>query len=283
MRAARLLPALAVLVVACGDSTPVTLRYRPPEGAVYRYAMTQEMAMRPDNGADAENAGGMMAIRVAFTQTVRGPADGGTAVDVRVDSVTFSAPQMDQNQMSGAMQMLRGLTSHLVFDEQMHVLRAEVAEGSRVPPQLAGQIASGLRGSSFPLPARPVQRGESWTEELAPPSGQIPGLSKPLMLRYRLTLEDVRAEGADTIVRLKIQTTFPTDPIPFEMGGASATMRIEGSLDGDQEYSITRGAILRVNLKGTIRITTSGSTMGDASLAMDQRLGLELLEGAGTP
>jgi hypothetical protein len=269
-----------VLAAACGDATPVTVRYQPPEGAVYRYAMDQQMSIRSEEqGGDI----GGVTVHVAFTQTVRGPAEGGTAVEVRVDSVAVSGPQVEQGAMTAAMQMLRGLTSRIVFDERMQVLSSEISEGAGVPPQMAAQIANGLRGSAFPLPAHPVRRGESWTADLAPPSGQIPGLTKPLTLHYRLTLKDVRVRGADTVVQLGIETTFPRDPIPFEMGGASATMRIEGMLEGNQEYSITRGAIVRVGLKGTVRITTSGSALGDGTMAMDQQLDLALLEGAGTP
>lgn len=280
MKVARAIPALVLLAAACGDATPVTLRYRPAAGARFRYLMNQDVSMtsQGDDSAGSQQ----LSILIAFTQSVTGPVAGGTRVAVRVDSVSLTTPAMPRAAGAEAAQMLRGLESNIVFDERMQVVTSEVANAAGVPPQLANQIAAGLRGASFPLPDHALSVGDSWTVAMTAPT-PVPGLNQPLTLSYRITLKALRVTAADTVVHLSLETSFPKDPLTLNLGGAPATMTINGSLRGEQDYSIVRGAIISVDLKGTVRVAMRGGPMGDGAMVMDQRLRLTLLEDAATP
>src|SRR5881394_1660696 len=60
---------------ACGGHGPkVTLRYRPPAGAVYRYGLEQRTELRMESGPLAALGKQHILIRMYFTQTVKGPA-----------------------------------------------------------------------------------------------------------------------------------------------------------------------------------------------------------------
>jgi hypothetical protein len=274
----KLAPAAAILAVfaaaACGDATRVTLRYRPAAGASFRYVMNQDVTVRVAGSPEER-----MAIYVAFTQTTKGPVDSGTEVSVRVDSVSLTAPRIPPEQASAASQMLRGLESAIVLDERMHVVRSAVSNAAGVPPQMANQIVSGLRGASFPLPATPVGRGDSWQAEMAAPMSQVPGLTEPIMLRYRIRVQKIEIAGADTIVHFDVRTSFPEDPIQVQ----GAAMRFGGALHGAQQYSLARSAIVRVELDGTVRVTTAAGGADDEAVELDQRLVLHLVTGAGPP
>jgi len=282
MNAVRALPVVALALTACGDSTPLTLRYQPRAGSTFRYVLNQEVTIRAEGPEAGAADGQQLTIRIAFTQSVKGPVEGGIEVVVRVDSVAVTSPQFPSAAMSQATQMLQGLESHIVFDDRMQVVRSEVSDAAGVPPQLANQIVTGLRGASFPLPDHPLRVGESWSVDMAAPTG-VPGMTAPLKLRYTLTLKGVRASGADTVVRLALETSFPKEPISLGGDGPPSTMRFDGSLRGEQEYSLSRGAIVRVALSGSLRVSTSGGGLGEGAMVMDQRLGLELLESAATP
>jgi hypothetical protein len=281
MNRARALTATALLVASCGDSTPVTLKYHPAAGSTFRYVKNQEVKIQAE-GDSADGVGQELTIRIGFTQTVKGPADLGTQVAVRVDSVTLMSPQAPPGASDQASQMLRGLESNIVFDDRMKVVTSDVANAAGVPPQMANQIANGLRGASFPLPDRALSVGDSWSVQMEAPT-PVPGLSEPLKLTYRVTLQDLTVTGADTVVRLALETSFPKDPINLEVGGARASMTINGTLRGEQEYSLARSAIVSVELKGTVRVSMRGGPMGDASMVMDQGLRLRLLDNPATP
>lgn len=274
MNVVRAVPVLALGLVACGDSTPITLHYHPKPGSTFRYVMNQDLTMQPEGGQQGVTPQ-QLTVRIAFTQTVKGPAEGGIAIAVRVDSVTMTSPGLPAEAVSQATAMLRGLESRLVFDEHMKVLSSAVSDAAGVPPQLANQIASGLRGASFPLPDRPLKVGESWSVEMAAPTG-LPGMSQPLQLHYEITLKDVTVTGADTVVRLGIETTFPKDPINVSGPDGNGTVTMDGRMKGDQEFSLTRGTIVRVDLSGSMKVTTAGG-VGVGAMKMEQRLGLELL------
>lgn len=269
-------------IAACGDATTLTLRYNPAAGTSFRYAMEQEVSVTMEGDSVPPDAKQNITIVIAFTQSVRGPVDGGTEVRLRVDSVTLSSPQLPPQAMASAGGMLRGLETAIVFDGRMQTVRSSVADPGGAPPQLAAQIGSSLRGASFPLPDGPVKVGETWTVEAPAPTGQIPGLTKPLMLTSRMRIDGFRVSGADTIVHIKIETSFPRDPIPLDFG-ADVTLRIDGTLHGEQEYSLARSALVMSTMAGKVRTSTTGGPIGANSMTLDQRLSLHLIEDAPTP
>ena len=279
MNLVRAVPAVALVLAACGDSTAIALHFHPQPGSTFQYAMKQDLTMKADDKGGGEPQ--TLGISIAFTQMVKGPAEGGIEIVLRVDSVGMASPGMPAGAVAQATQMLRGLESRLIFDEHMKVIRSEVSDAAGVPPQLANQIASGLRGASFPLPDRPLKIGESWTVDMAAPTG-LPGMAQPLQLHYEITLKDMTVTGADTVVRLGLETTFPKDPINVSGQEGSGTVRLDGSMKGEQQFSITRGAIVRVEMNGSMKITTAGG-LGEGSMIMEQRLALELLGSSTTP
>jgi hypothetical protein len=283
MKAVRVVAVAAlVLVAGCGDKATLTMRFSPAEGASFRYALEQEVAMRMEGDSVPDDARQDITIGIAFTQSVRGPVEGGTEIRLRVDSVTMSSPQLPPQLMANAAGMLRGLETAIVFDSRMQAVRTSVADPGGAPPQLAAQIASSLRGASFPLPDGPVRVGQTWTVEAPAPMGQIPGLARPLLLTSRLRIDRFRVEGADTVVHIRIETTFPREPIALDSTMSGGSVQIDGTLRGEQEYSLGRQALVTSSLGGTVRTSVSGG-MAPGTFFLEQRMSMRLLEDAAAP
>jgi len=280
MKGLRCASALVVLLGACGDSTRVTLRYQPAAGTTLHYIMDQDLTVRMEGAAGAAGRQDIK-MHIEYTHTVKGPTDGGTEVALHIDGVDAKSPQMPPAVLSAMSEMLRGIETNIVFDERMQVVRAGVTNQGNVPAEFTSQLAGGIQGATFPLPEHPIKVGQSWTGEIAAPTGRIPGLSEPLKLHYRVRLARIRPSGADTVARLEIEASFPNDPIHIPSG---ATLTMDGTMKGDLEYSVTRSAIIHSSLKGTIRITSSGGGPGDqGAMALDQSLELLLMDTGPTP
>ena len=284
MKGARTLAVGALmLAAACGDRPTLTMRYTPATGSSFHYNLEQEVAMRMDGDSFPGRAQQTLTIIVAFTQTVKGPAEGGTEVRLRVDSVGLSSPELPPQAMASAGAVLQGLETAIVFNERMQSVRSEVTDAGGAPPQLAAQISSSLRGASFPLPEGPIRVGQSWTVDVPAPTGQVPGLTQPLMLSMRQRLESFRVAGTDTIVTIAIATSFPKEPIRITLDSTEATLQLSGTLSGDQDYSLARHALLRSNVGGTVRTTTKGPALGENVVVIDQRMTLTLVGDSLTP
>ena len=271
------------VVAACGDRPTITLRYAPAVGSSFRYALEQDLSMKLEgDSAGAQNSQGL-AIRIAFAQTVQAQVDGGTEVYLRVDTVALSSPEISPQVMANAGKMLQGLTTAMVFDSRMQVVSSRVADPGGASERDAAMVSSSLRGASLPLPPGPVRVGEVWTVEMPAPSGQVPGLTKPLMLTSRLRIESFRVEGGtDTIVTIKFETGFPKEPVPVSLEGPG-TLQIEGKLIGEQVYSLGRQALVSSNMAGTVRTTTKGAGLGDNVVVVEQRLNLRLVQATAAP
>ncbi len=276
--------AIAVLAVAaaCADRPTLTLRFAPPVGSAFRYALEQDLSMKleGDSAASANTQG--LAIRINFVQTVQSQVDSGTEVYLRVDTVALSSPEIPREVMANAGKMLQGLTTAMVFDPRMQVVSSRVADPGGASERDAAMVSSSLRGASLPLPPGPVRVGEVWTVEMPAPSGQVPGLTKPLMLKSRLWITGFQVEGTDTIVTIKFETGFPKEPIPVSLEG-SGTLRIDGKLTGEQAYSMGRHALVNSNMSGTVRTTTEGAGLGDNVVVVQQRLNLRLVQATPAP
>src|SRR5213592_4158338 len=98
MPGARSLALAAVALVAVGgcrggaSGPKVTLRYHPPAGAAYHYALDQQNAMRIEGGPMSAMPEQTFRMRMYYTQQVNGPAQGGVAVTVTFDSTSLDAP-----------------------------------------------------------------------------------------------------------------------------------------------------------------------------------------------
>jgi hypothetical protein len=274
--------AVALLLAACrpgeaGHSDArVTLRYHPPAGAVYQYALVQRNVMTMEAGPLAGMGKQELAMRMYFTQTVKGPAAEGNGIEVQVtfDSTSMEMPGVAPEMIARELARLRGLKSTVVFNERAQVVRTDFGATRDIPPELASQMATGIKAMTFAFPEQPVGRGDSWTVATELPVGQLPGASGAAggagPARTTLTVREIRVSGggADTAVVLDVKTAFPTDPIQLNIGGQRATLKLSGTLAGDQHFSLTRGAVLEGTLKGTMKMNVSAAALGQQAMVV---------------
>ncbi len=287
MPAARSLAlATVALVTVCGcrggaSGSKITLRYHPPAGAAYHYALDQQNAMRIEGGPMSAMPEQTFRMRMYYTQLVKGPAQGGVAVTVTFDSTSIEAPGMGPGAMGPALDRMRGMKSDVVYDERMHVLSAAFTGLAGAPSPVTEQLGSSMKGMAFPLPEGPVGVGDSWVTEHELPLGQQLNASHALKSRTKITVKEIRIATADTSVVLGIETTFPDEPITLTQpgeGGApqTATLKLSGRLSGEQEYSLQRSAQVRAMMGGTIKMKSASGGRGEMTMAMTQQTSLQL-------
>lgn len=272
--------ALAV-PLGCGrsDAAKVTLKYHPPAGAIYHYTLEQFFDIHFEGGSMAQMPQQQMTMRLQFTQTVGGPTTGGIGVTVKLDSTTLDSPLMAAGALRAALDGIRGLTSAMVYDDRMNVVHAELVNAGPKPSPLAEQFGKNLKEAAFPLPPGPVGVGDSWTAEIEAPLQQVT-TGTPLKATTKLTIKEIDTAGPDTIVRVALETTFPGEPIKVLQDGQVLTLKLSGSLTGDQLYSVNRGAVLRSSRSGTVRIKMQGAGIGadGTTVTAKQSTALELHE-----
>ena len=290
MIAARSLALAATLLVTVGgcrggaSGPKVTLRYHPPAGAAYHYALDQQNAMRIEGGPMGAMPEQTFRMRMYYTQLVKGPAQGGVAVTVTFDSTSLDAPGMGPGAMRPALDRMRGMRSDIVYDDRMHVLSAAFTGLTGAPSPVTEQLGSSMKAMAFPLPEGPVGVGDSWVAEHELPLGQQAlSASRPLKSRTRITVKEIQIAGADTSVVLGIETHFPDDPITLTQrgeGGApqTGTLRLSGSLSGEQVYSLQRSAQVRAMMGGTIKMKSGTAGQPETTMAMTQQTSLQLTE-----
>ncbi|MEX2157323.1 MAG: hypothetical protein WD773_10855 [Gemmatimonadales bacterium] len=264
----------ALVLTACRDrgaGDRVTLRYHPPAGAVYHYTLVQRNLMTMESGPLAGMGQQEIGMRMHFTQTVTGPAAGGSGIEVQVtfDSTSMEVPGVPADTIARVLSRLRGLKSTVVFDERGQVLRTDLGPTPGVPPEVAAQMAGGIKAMTFAFPAQPVGKGDSWTISTELPVSQLPGVGGGAgPARTTLTVRDIRVAGADTTVVFDITTMFPTDPIPLDIAGQRASLKLSGTLTGDQQFSLARGAVLEGTLKGTMKMNVTAAALGTQEMVV---------------
>jgi hypothetical protein len=267
----------ALVAAACGDRggdapAKVTLRYHPLVGAVHRYALEQVNTMRAESGPLVGMGEQKLALRMHFTATVTGPVPGGGGggieTKITFDSTHMEAPGMTPEVMAREMRQLRGLVGTVVFDERAQVVKINMGTAPGVAPELASQLATGVKAMAFTLPEQPVGPGDSWTVATEMPGGQLPGVNAAGTSRTKLTVREIRVSAGDSTVLLDVETTFPGDPISLSLAGRPATLRLSGSLTGDQVFSLTRGAVVSSTVKGTIKMNLSGGPLGGQGMVI---------------
>ena len=260
--AAVIMPAVLV-PMGCGrgDGTKLTLRYHPPAGATYRYTLEQQNNMKFEGGPMAKVPDQQISLHMHYTQTVTGPTEGGVAVAVRFDSTAMELPLMAPNAYGPALERMRGLTSNVVYDDRMNVIKAEFTNAGDLSP-ITEQLGKNLKAMTFPLPQDPVGVGDSWTSEMELPINQMGSGGPPTTAKTKLTVKEIHAGGSDTTVVVALETTFPTDPIKVTQQGQMITLNLSGTMTGEQEFSVTRGAVLRSLMGGTMKIKMTGGMLG---------------------
>jgi hypothetical protein len=244
---------------------------------VYHYALEQSTKVTMLSGPLTGMGEQQLTMRMQFTQTIKGPAadGGGTEVQVVFDSTMMEMPGVPSDAAARELAKLRGLSSIVVFDARAQVVRSDFAAQPGVTPEMANQMAAGIKAMTFAFPEQPVGRGDSWTVSTELPLGQVPGAdaSSAGPARTTLTVREIRATPTDTSVFLDIKTTFPTGPIQLTLGGLGglgqrATLKISGALAGGQEFSLTRGAVVNGTLKGAMTMNITGAMLGSRAMAM---------------
>jgi len=290
MRPARSLALAATVLLTVGgcrggaSGPKVTLRYHPPAGADYHYALDQQNAMRIEGDPMSAMHEQTFRMRMYYTQVVKGPAQGGVAVTVTFDSTSLDAPGMGPGAMRPALDRMRGMKSDIVFDDRMQVLSAAFTGLTGTPSPVTEQLGSSMKSMAYPLPEGPVGVGDSWVAEHDLPLGrQALSTSRPLKSRTKITVKEIQIAGADTSVLLGIETSFPDDPITLTQqgeGGApeTGTLRVTGNLSGEQLYSLTRSAQVRAMRGGTIKMKSAAKGQPEMTMAMTQQTSLQLTE-----
>lgn len=263
-----------LIVTACGGGGPkIALRYHPPAGAVYHYALEQGTQVTMRSGPLRGMGQQQLKMRMHFTQTIKGPAavGGGIAVEVVFDSTTMEMPGVASDSAERELAKMRGLRSTVVFDERAQIVRSDFAAQPGVTPELANQMGAGIKAMTFAFPEQPVGRGDSWTVSTELPLGQVPGAdaSSAGPARTTLTVREIRTTPSDTSVFLNVKTTFPTGPIRLGLGG---TLKISGALAGDQQFSLTRGAVVNGTLKGAMTMNITAAMLGSRAMEMSSEI-----------
>src|SRR5256885_3379379 len=277
---------LLAMIGGCrgGASGPkVTLRYHPPAGAAYHYALDQQNAMRIEGGPMSAMPEQTFRMRMYYPQLVKGPMQGGVAVTVTFDSTSLDAPGMGAGAMRPALDRMRGMRSDVVYDDRMHVLSAAFTGLTGDPSPVTEQLGSSMKAMTFPLPEGPVGVGDSWMAEHELPLGrQAVNASGPLKSRTRITVKEIQVAGADTSIVLGIETRFPDEPItltqPSVRGTQTGTLRLSGSLSGEQVYSLQRSAQVRAMMGGPIKMKSGSAGQPETTMAMTQQTSLHLTQ-----
>lgn len=264
---------LAVMAVAScgGGGSTIAIRYHPPAGAVYHYALEQETQVTLRSGPLTGLGKQQLSMRMHFTQMIKGPATGGgTEVEVIFDSTTMELPGVPADAMERELDKMRGLRSTVVFDERAQILRTDFARRQNATPEMRNQMAAGIKAMTFAFPEQPVGPGDSWTVSTELPIGELPGTdaSQAGAARTTLTVREIHAAGPDTSVVLDIRTEFPAGPVQLTIAGQQATMTMSGELTGNQRFSVTRGAVTEATLKGAMTMNVTVAMFGAQKMVM---------------
>ncbi len=248
---------VSLAVAACGGGgggPKVVLRFHPPAGAVYHYALEQRTQVGIESGPLAAMGKQRLFMRVHFTQTVKGPTEGGTEVDVLFESMEMEIPGVSPDRIARELAKMNGLRSTIVYDQSGKVVRSNFEPAPGVPPDLTKQMSNGVQAMTFGFPDHPVGKGTNASQ--AGPA------------KTTLTVREIRITGADTAVVVDIKTTFPSGPIQVNSSGQTATIKIEGDLAGHQQFSISRGAILDGTIKGSTKMHLASALFGSKGMDM---------------
>jgi hypothetical protein len=280
MTGCRFLVLVATVAGLTGCRSPgtakVTLRFRPPAGAEYHYALEQRTSWTMESAAGPV-PGQDITLQIHYTQTVGGPTTGGTAVTVSYDSVTILpggyAPALDR---------MRGLKSRVVFDERGRVVSAAFAGIDGEASPIADQLERSMKGTALPLPDSPVGVGDSWTAD-AESAAPATGVGSSIPMRTRFTVKDIQAAGPDTTVVVAVESTFPGDPVSVKETSRGVaedhTVRVSGALTGERAYSLARGIPLRSTMGGSMRVEDRGPGGVPQVTTLSRQFSLQLTGG----
>src|SRR5207245_104104 len=128
-------------------------------------------------------------MRMYYTQSVDGPAEGGTGITVKFDSTTLESPMMGPDAMKPALDRMRGLTSTIVYDDRMNVVRAQFG-GVAGPPSSVpfARTLTGQRQLSVSTGA-PLSSTMSGTMRINARGGQLGAAGMTMAMEQRTSLQ----------------------------------------------------------------------------------------------
>ena len=269
--ARRILPAgvaLAAVFAGCGKSGPkVSLRFHPPAGAVYHFALDQNSKIKFESGPAAAMGEQQLAMHMYFTQAVGDPTGNNVVVTMTFDSIRAESPMLPQAMMEQTFQQMRGMKSTVVYDDRMHVQHLEFSGAPGMPPQMSDEITGSFKNLAFPFPDQPVGPGDSWEVQMELPMGNLRGVG-PIRTSTKITVKEIQVAGADTSVLLNVVTSFPRDPVNVQAQGQTVELKFAGTMTGEQLFSLRQGAPVRTTMGGTMHLEMKGGALGGQAMAM---------------
>src|SRR6266446_7038258 len=148
----------------CGGGPKIALRFHPPAGAVYHYALEQRAQISILSGPLTAMGKQHFFLRMPFTQTVKGPArEGGTEVEVVFESLTMEIPGVSPDRIARELAKVNGLRTTVVYDERGQIVRSNFVPALDLSPDVANQVETGIKAMTLGFPQQTVGRGDAWS------------------------------------------------------------------------------------------------------------------------
>jgi hypothetical protein len=282
LRGLALTVSLACAALGCG-SDKVLLRYHPKANSTHRYALDEQMKLAGAGAAaqlPAMDMGMSVQLRERVGESNRGGVTG-TAVTWSVDTLTFRAPAgMDAASPALASQIARvkAMSFDLVYDDRRIPLHVQVHDPLGEASAEGRRVTGNVEMFNYPLPVAPVGKGDHWRVETEIPLPQAGG---PISVQSVLTVKDITVADGDTTVVFTVSTQFPDRPIAISGMGRTMTMKLSGTITGEQAFSLSQGMVLDAAVSGTIKMAMAvpGLPSVPLSLSLDMQATLKRLAG----
>lgn len=280
----RVVCVLLLAVFACKGKEPapvavttrIPLRYHPPAGAVYHYVLEQSAQFGPDTVSAADSAT-LNSMTLAFSQQVGVRAADGIPVTVTLDSTRVRSPMLSPAAAADAAAQLRGLRVAGVMDDRFRFVRDDFSSLARLPVLVREQIQYGIRAAALSFPEEPVGSGDGWSVETDLPLAQLAS-GTSFSVTTRIVVRSITVTGADTTVELAVETSFPERPLEFNFGGQTVGVTLRGQMTGNQQFSLTRGAVVNGSVGGIVHLAVSGGLYQGMAMRVEQRAATRLVE-----
>jgi len=272
----------ACAALGCGGDK-VLLRYHPKANTTHRYTLDEQMKLAvagPPAQLPAMDMGMSVQLRERVGEPSRiGAGVGGTAVSWSVDTLTFRAPAgIDAASPALAAQMARvkAMSFDLVYDDRRIPLRVQVHDPLGAASAEGRRVTGNVEMFNYPLPVEPVGKGDHWRVETDIP---LPEAGGPISVQSVLTVKDITVAAGDTTVVFGVSTQFPDQPIAISRMGRTMTMKLSGTITGEQTFSLSQGMVLDATVSGTIKMAMAvpGLPAVPIALSLDMQATLKRL------
>lgn len=240
-------------VMGAASAQTVTLRYQPPVGKSFSYAMSMDMR---------QSVPGMptpisMHEEVPMTMRIVSRSGPSTVVDVRLGQAHVTLPK--GSPMAASKAQIEQSTSNVSSRSTVDVYGkfSSVKSSNPMAAQMGGGMSSGLQGVAFP--SRPVRVGESWTQSMD--MGKIPGVassgartSGTIPIRY--TLVNLRRVGGTTLATIRTEMNGHT-----KISGQGQTMNMTMRSGGNAVIDVATGLARTTSMSTDVTMLIGGKSM----------------------